>query len=246
MDNARFWKSLIGTISALLDEGNFNVDADGIRLRSMDPSHVAMVDFALSKDAVEEYSCSTPIKLCINIAEMLKLLRRVGGNESIELTYDPEKAKLDIVLKSNYTRTFSIATLEPTTDEVPAPKIAFNAQARITTDCLKNAIDDAATVSDHIQFEMVEGKLVMRSSGDLGSAVIEVEEASEELLKMAFSEPSQATFSLSYLSDMVKAASSLSDIVTLEFSTNMPIRLNFELPQKGQLQYYLAPRIETA
>jgi len=246
MDNARFWKSLIGTISALLDEGNFNVDAEGIRLRSMDPSHVAMVDFELSKDAVEEYSCSAPLKLCINIAEMLKLLRRVGGDESIELTYDPSKARLDIVLKSNYTRTFSIATLEPTTDEVPAPKIAFNAQARITADCLKNAIDDAATVSDHIQFEMVEGKLVMRSSGDLGSATIEVEETSEELLNMAFSEPSQATFSLSYLSDMVKAASGLSDIVTLEFSTNMPIRLNFELPQKGQLQYYLAPRIETA
>jgi len=212
----------------------------------MDPSHVAMVDFELPKDAVEEYTCSSPVKLCINITEMSKLLRRVSGNESIELTYDPKKAKLNMLLKSNYTRTFSIATLEPTTDEVPAPKIAFNAQARITTDCLKNAIGDAATMSDHIQFEMVEGKLIMRSSGDLGSAIIEIEETSEELLNMTFSEPSQATFSLSYLSDMVKAASSLSDIVTLEFSTNMPIRLNFELPQKGRLQYYLAPRIETA
>ncbi|MCJ7771075.1 DNA polymerase sliding clamp, partial [Candidatus Bathyarchaeota archaeon] len=55
----------------------------------------------------------------------------------------------------------------------------------------------------------------------------------------------RSTFSLNYLSEMVKAASNLSDVVMLEFSTDMPVRLNFELPSKGRLQYYLAPRIES-
>jgi len=32
--------------------------------------------------------------------------------------------------------------------------------------------------------------------------------------------------------------------VTVEFSTNMPIRLEFDIPQQGRLLYYLAPRIE--
>ncbi len=43
---------------------------------------------------------------------------------------------------------------------------------------------------------------------------------------------------------MVKAGSALSETATLEFSTNMPIKIEFEISQKGKLAYYLAPRIE--
>jgi proliferating cell nuclear antigen len=57
-------------------------------------------------------------------------------------------------------------------------------------------------------------------------------------------EPSKSTFPLSYLSEIVKAAAATSDIVTLEFSTDMPVRLNFKQTYDGTLVYFLAPRIE--
>ena len=41
---------------------------------------------------------------------------------------------------------------------------------------------------------------------------------------------------------MVNAARVSGEVVTLELNTDMPIRLNFELPQ-GRLVYYLAPCI---
>jgi hypothetical protein len=42
----------------------------------------------------------------------------------------------------------------------------------------------------------------------------------------------------------VKAAVATSDIVTLEFSNDMPVRLDFKQTYDGTLVYYLAPRIE--
>ena len=78
----------------------------------------------------------------------------------------------------------------------------------------------------------------------MGIVIIEVEKGSDELLSLETKENARSTFSLNYLSEMVRAASSLSDIVLLEFSTDMPIRLSFEMLSKGRLQYYLAPRIE--
>jgi proliferating cell nuclear antigen len=109
---------------------------------------------------------------------------------------------------------------------------------------MKNAVDDASTVSDHIQFETSDDTFVIKASGDLGSVTIDVGKESEEILGFEVKEASKAMFSLSYLSEMIKAASNVSDIVTIEFSTDMPVRLNFELPQSGRLQYYLAPRID--
>lgn len=244
MADAKLWRNLIEAISTLIDEANFDVDEKGIRLKAMDPSHVAMVDFEWPKTIFDEYICDEPIKLCININEILKFLKRIAGDESIELSVDPKSSRLNMILKGRYTRTFNMATLEPVAEEVPAPKISFNAMAKITTACLRNAMADVATVSDHIQFEMTADKLVMRASGYIGSASVEVERDSEELLSLKVEEASKATFSLNYLSETVKAAYNISDIVTVEFSTDMPIRLDFEMPQEGKLQYYLAPRIE--
>ncbi len=246
MADARLWKNLIGAVSTLIDEGTLKADNEGIKLREMDPSHVVMVDLDCPKSLFDEYVCGEPTKLCINFSEMLKFLRHVGSDEVINLNYDQSNAKLNIMLKSKYLRTFSMATLEPSSEDVPTPKITFDSTARLTTECLRNSIDDVSTVSDQILFETSKDKLAFKATGDRGSVSIDVEKGSEDLLALDVKKPSTAAFSLNYLSEIVKAASNMSDIVTVEFSLDKPLRLSFELPNEGKLQYYLAPRIESS
>lgn len=73
---------------------------------------------------------------------------------------------------------------------------------------------------------------------------IEMEKGSENLLELEAKEPSKSTYSLNYLSQIAKAGAATAELVTVEFSTNMPIRLAFDVPQQGRLMYYLAPRFE--
>ena len=46
------------------------------------------------------------------------------------------------------------------------------------------------------------------------------------------------------LEDMIKAGKASSKISTIEFSTDKPVKIDFELPLQVKLTYYLAPRIE--
>ena len=78
MADAKVLKDMMGAISILVDEATFDLTPEGITLRAMDPSRVAMVDFEWPKAVFDEYSCSETTKMCINISEMLKLLRRTG------------------------------------------------------------------------------------------------------------------------------------------------------------------------
>ena len=245
MEDAKLWKNLVSAISTLIDEVGFNATPDGIELRAMDPSHVAMVDFYWPKIAFDEYECDRPTKVAFNVKEMLKLLRRVKGDEDLELTLDEKSGKIVIKIKGKYLRIFNIAILDITSEEVPTPKISFNTKVKLTTENLREAIDDASLVSDNIKLESSSGKLSFRASGDTGSAVIEMDKESAALLDIEVKENSKSTFSLNYLSNIVREASSLSEIVTIEFSNNMPVRLDFELLQQGKLSYYVAPRIET-
>jgi len=132
--------------------------------------------------------------------------------------------------------------LEPIDEEVPQPKIFFKAKARIITDSLRNSIRDANLVSEHVKVA-VEGEILkISATGDMGSAHSEWEKGSDDLIELKSEEDSSATFTLSYLNEITNAAGSSSEVATIELSTDMPIKMDFELP-KGKLVYYLAPCI---
>jgi proliferating cell nuclear antigen len=244
MTDAKLLKDMISAISTLIDEATFDINPDGIKLRAMDPSRVAMVDFEWPKTVFDKYSCSEPMKMCINISEMLKLLKRTGKDESVELSLDEKTGRLQLTITGNYVRSFNMPTLEAVEEEVPTPKVAFNVKLKITTDGLSQAIEDANLVSDHVRLEIDKEKMVMRAAGDIMGATIEMKKGSDALLDLEAKEASKATFSLSYLSDIVKAATATSEVATIEFSSDMPIRLDFQQPKEGKLTFYLAPRIE--
>ena len=243
--DAKLLKDMATAISILIDEATFKIDPENLKLRAMDPSRVAMVDFEWPKTVFEEYTCTEPTKMCINISELLKLLRRAGKNEVVELSLDEKTGRLQIKITGKYTRNFTMPTLESSEEQVPTPKITFQVRAKATTEGLRQAIEDAQLVSDHVRIEVDTEKLVLNAAGDLMGATIELQKGSDTLLDLEAKEPSKATFSLSYLSEIIKAASATSDIATLEFSTDMPIKLDFQQTKEGKLTFYLAPRIET-
>jgi len=245
MSDAKLLRDMATAISILVDEATFKIDPENLKLRAMDPSRVAMVDFEWPKTIFDEYICTEPTKMCINITELLKLIRRAGKDEVVELSLDEKTRRLQVKITGKYTRNFTMPTLEAAEEEVPTPKITFNVRAKATTEGLRQAIEDAQLVSDHVRIEADPEKLIFNASGDLMGATIELQKGSDALLDLEAKEPSKATFSLSYLLEIIKAASSTSEIATLEFSSDMPIKLDFQQTKEGKLMFYLAPRIET-
>jgi proliferating cell nuclear antigen len=96
-----------------------------------------------------------------------------------------------------------------------------------------------------VRLEAEADKLTLSATGDLMGATITLQKGSDALLDIEAKENSKATFSLSYLSEIIKAASATSDIATIEFSTDMPVRIDFQQVKEGKLTFFLAPRIET-
>src|SRR5512136_2246405 len=243
VSDAKLLRDMATAISILVDEATFKIDAEGLKLRAMDPSRVAMIDFEWPKTLFQEYEATEPSKMCLNISELLKLLKRAGKDEAVELSLDDKTGRLLVTITGKYPRNFTMPTLEASEEEVPTPKITFNVKAKATTEGLSQAIEDAQLVSDHVKIEADSEKIVFNASGDLMGAIITLQKGSDALLELEAKEPQKATFSLSYLTEIIKAASQTSDIATLEFSSDMPIKLDFQQAKEGKLTFYLAPRI---
>jgi len=242
LTSAKLWRSIVSAIAELIDEANFKATPDGLSLRAMDPSHVVMIELELPPMAFDEYVCDEELMIGVNFDEFNKLLKRASARERLEMEVT-DKSRLTLRFLGKALRVFRMPLIDIAGEELPSPSLEFNVRARVISDALKDAIKDASVISDYVKFKADPEALTLTASGDRGDVEVKLSEDMGSLVELEVKEPSASTYSLSYLSDMMKAVAA-AEIVTVQFSTDMPLRLDFELPGDGRITYYLAPRME--
>ncbi len=241
ISNARFFRNLLQTIRVITDEATFKLSPDGLELRMLDQSRVAMVDFKLEKEAFTELNCPQEVKLTVSLDDVLSLLKKAKTSDS--LSFALEKDYVALKLMGRYRVTYRLRPLEPSVEEeLRRPKVEFNAKATLQVSSLKDALASVSAVGDAATLYASPNEFKISSESKLANVEISFKPGDEALLSLEAKETCKASYNVKYLLDMVKAASAVSDEVTLHFSTNMPIKLDFVLPQPGTLTYYLAPR----
>ena len=237
------FKDFFGLMKMMNDELTMYVDETGIQLRGMDPSHVAMVDAKILPELFEKFE-HTEKTITVNLSEFCKFLDRLGSKEKATIQYNAERAEMVILAKkTGYSRRFTLPTLEPLDDEVPEPKIFFKAEARILTQSIERAIKDADLVSEHIKFSITKDAMSLEGRGDMGSADNKFDKDSDELLELKVEEEATATYTLSYLKDMFGGLKKLTEVVAIELSTDMPMKIKADGILNLEVTLFLAPCI---
>ncbi|MCS7140096.1 MAG: proliferating cell nuclear antigen (pcna) [Candidatus Nezhaarchaeota archaeon] len=241
--DARLWYGIIDALSSLIEEGIIKVNESGVRLRAMDPSKIAMIDFEMPKDAFEEYECDGEMIIGINFDELKKVAKRGGAKEKVQLEVPPGSTRFKITLKGKAMRSFSIPLMDIEYEELPTPSLTYNVKATIMADVFEDALKDVELVSDYVKLEGRSNVIIVRGQSDRGEVETELTVEAGALLDLEVKEESSASYSLEYLMDMVRA-NKAAEVATLEFSSAMPLSLTFPIPGGGTIRYFLAPRLE--
>ena len=84
--DGQIFRALIESIKDLVELANFEVTAQGIRLRAMDSSHVALVSLFLSYEGFDIYRCDQDQVLGINVKELAKYLKFIERSDPLYLS----------------------------------------------------------------------------------------------------------------------------------------------------------------
>lgn len=244
LNDARRLRDVFNIVSTLLEEAEFMASAQGLILRAMDNSQVAMVDLYLPSTFFDEYECSMSSEYVrINLKTVLKILEDVGARESIFVNYLDEQARLTIRLRDEYERVFSLSTLSAEGRLAKEPTATFKAKAQLKTASLKRVITDCQKVGEHIIIETKSDGISFRSAGLVGNTVSSFKRGDTSLAELSCDEESKAVYSLELLGAIIKNASPAAEQTVIEYSTNNILRVDFVVPQ-GKLHFYLSPMLE--
>ncbi|MEM2210644.1 MAG: proliferating cell nuclear antigen (pcna) [Nitrososphaerales archaeon] len=238
------WKAVIVAISTLVDEACFEATPDGITFRAMDPSHVALIDLTWPNSAFEKYNCDKEFRFAVRVDDFAKLIKRADSKDSVEINAMDSEA-LILKLSNGYKREFKIHLIESSYGPTPLPKLSFNTRIIMNEGVFEKILNDISIIADHVTLETSEKGIVFSGKSDKGTAQITLEKGSKDILELEVKEESKATYSIDYLLNITKALSSISETLQCEYSSKMPLRLEFKLTEYGgRIHFYLAPRVE--
>ena len=241
MSDSSLLKDSISTIGELIDEGIFKVNKNGLELIAADRAMVAVVDFKLPATIFDKFEVDKEQNIAVNMTNLVSVLKRVGGNERLEL--DLKDNKLEIRMKNASTRKFVVPLLDITQEEIPPiNQLDFKARVKIKADILKSGIEDADIVGDSVVFQANKDGFNLRASGDISSTELILEKGNDALLDLNSTGIVSARYPLDYLKKIIKAAK-LSGEINLRWSKDYPIRIDFTAVDKVSLGFVLAPRV---
>lgn len=242
VEDAKFWRSCIEAIVNLIDEGVLEAKADGISLKAMDPSQIAMVSFSIPKGSFSSYRVDEATKLGLNFEDLAKILSRTREKERLRMTL--EENKLDLEFSGDTRRKFKVPLLDISAGPQKEPKIDYDAIVRVNGGQFKEILRDVSLVSSHIVLEATEKGFYVNAKGDSMDLRVESEKATPMIAELNVRKPARATFPLEFLDNIAKACPSEAQL-TLHLKTNAPVKVEYAIGD-ASLTYYLAPRIETA
>ena len=237
------WKAVTSAISTLVDEATFEANVEGISFRGMDPSHVALIDIHWPNSTFESFECDSAIKFGVRIDELLKIIRRGDKKDSVEISLGDDSTLL-IKMYNGYLREYKMRLIESSASATPLPKLSFNTKAVLVAGSFDRILSDINIVSEYLSVKSESSAVHFSGKGDSGEAEIVLDPKSEGLEELVVKEQSIATYSIDYLSKITRAISTVGGSIAAEFSSKMPIRLEFRVLNIGRIHFYLAPRVQ--
>jgi len=237
------WKAVTSAISTLVDEATFEATVEGIFFRGMDPSHVALIDIHWPNSAFEAYECDSTVKFGVRVDGFSKLIRRADKKDALEVTLGDD-SMLHIKIFNTYRKEYKMRLIEGSASSTPLPKLNFNCKIVLTASAFDKILSDVQVISEYISIESKQKQVQFLGKGDSGEANIILESGSEGLEELSTQGDNKATYSLDYLSKITKAVSTVGGSVAAEYSTKMPLRLEFRVANMGRIHFYLAPRVQ--
>jgi len=232
-------KETVELASCIVEEIKLTMKKDGLAVRAVDPSHVAMIEMKLSKKAFEEFKASDQ-DIGIDLNKIKDLLKLIKPDEMVSWRSEDKKNRI-LFEVGNMKRYMSPVDLGGMTDP-KVPDLTLPGKVVLDINEVRKGIRAAESISDHIAFLLSPNEFKMEAEGDTEKMELSLTK-DKGISDMIAPGPMRSLYPLDYLTTMVKAINS--PTITILMANDYPAKIEFQLANgAGEGSFLLAPRIE--
>ncbi|XP_065168568.1 proliferating cell nuclear antigen-like [Atheta coriaria] len=244
-------KKVLEAIKDLLNDASFDCSDTGIQLQAMDNSHVSLVSLTLKSDGFDKYRCDRNITMGMNLSSMVKILKCANNDDTVTIKAQDDADMVTFMFESkkqDKISDYEMKLMNLDQEHLGIPETDFSCVIRMPSVEFARICRDLAQFGESIVISCTKEGVKFSSSGDIGSANVKLAQTSnfekeEESVTIEMQDPVSLTFACQYLNSFTKATP-LSAQVQLSMFADVPLVVEYTVPELGYIRYYLAPKIE--
>ena len=241
--NVNEWKAVLSAIDEIVEEAMFICNTDGITFRGMDPTHVSLLNITFPKSSFEEFESTTTF-FGIRTSEIKNIFSSASDNDIVELQIDNEE-NLRVLINGTLSMVFTLKLLEKTETNTTVPEVKSNSKITLTPATLTRIITNLEKVSEYVTIKSLSDRVEFSGRGDIGDGRIDLLKSNPDLKNLEITEDTMSIYSLEYMGKIIRSIGRASKNLNMQYSTESPLYIEFEMPSMTKVGYYLAPRVES-
>lgn len=239
---ANAFKSIFEVLKDVLNDVNIIFNEKGMSILTLDTARTSLIDLNLSAENFEEYQCEYETVVGVNMANLFKLLKVIGNNDTLEINVSHRDA-MNLKIQNADKRTstvFSLKLLDINDDRIEMPGIKTESVTTLTSMDFQRMCRDMGNIGNEVEIVRKENNLIVSCQGDFAgqSTTIECVEDCECVIS--------GVYSLKYLNVFTKATGMASKMQLRLNSDSNFLVLHYNVANLGYIEFYLAPKLEEA
>jgi len=247
--NSSYFKNIVSFINNIVECANFKLTKKGIKISSLDKSHVALIDCFIPCDFFSNYNFNdehSEIVLGLNVGILMKILNHLNNNDDLIFNYKGDTLDISFI-NSKYQKHYNIKLMDIESDELGIVDCETSTSINIDSKYFHEIIRDLCDIGDVVKFKVYKERIddenqniELECFGDMTSLGMIL--CNEDLtlkniqnVNLEFSLKNLETFSKGY---------NLNQYMDIEIDNNYPLKLSYKIMDTGYINYFLAPRIE--
>jgi proliferating cell nuclear antigen len=246
------FKTLFEVLKEILHDVNISFDKDGMKIMTIDGSHVVLVHLRLDAQNFEVYECETPMNVGVNMSNLHKLLKVAGNQDTIVMSISESDASdMSIRLENadkKTTTTFRLKLMDVDAETLSMPPIEFDSIITLPSVYFQRMCKDMSNISDVVTIRSTRDSLVVSCKGDFASqeTVIKDSTAADGSaidVQSHTDETVEGTYMLKYM-NLFNKASNLSNTLEMFMRKSYPLIMKYNVANLGELRFCLAPKAD--
>lgn len=179
--SANIIRTLSEALKEVLTDINIEFKPSGIKITSIDPSHIAFVHLKLYAEQFEQFYCGRDeFTIGLNMLSLFKLLKSIGNNDTLTLYIKKNHTNhLGILIKNrerSLKNDIQLGLLDLNEPIVNVPEVVFDSVITMPCTDFQKYCRDLSLISENVQISSKGNAFLMESNGDFAKQKIMIGE----------------------------------------------------------------------
>lgn len=245
------FKVLVEALKELLIDTSIEFDSTGMKIITMDTSHIVLVHLRLDAKKFEHFYCPGKIVIGMNMLNFHKLIKTINSNDTLTLFMDQSDMNhLGIKIENGEKNTktiYKLNLLDLDNDKIFIDDAEFNSVITMPSSDFQKICRDMKNLADFVEIKNLNNQLIFNCTGDFchqETILSDNDNGINNINTKNSNEIVQGLFNLSYLVLFTKCTN-LCNTVELYLKNDYPLIIKYSVASLGEIKLCLSPQDES-